>query len=84
MPAAPSNFNYISNTRTLNWECSETVDEFLIEYSPAGQSNWQTAYQGPNLSCSFNQPSGSYDVKGKSKKEPVWSDWSAVETINVP
>ena len=80
----PTGFSYSSGT--LSWTGVPGVDEYQIEFqTSAPHSPWIVCYNGGNAtSCTFNQPVGTYKVKGKSKESGGgWGVYGTPETVIV-
>ncbi len=85
MPAPPpKNFTYDSQNKILSWDGVPDVDEYEVVFKLLISPSWSIAYNGgTNTECSFIHEPGVYNVKGKSKKEETWGEYSKVYDINV-
>ncbi|MFA6571692.1 MAG: hypothetical protein WCT77_10730 [Bacteroidota bacterium] len=86
MAEYPENFRYETSDSTLHWDAVTGAVEYQIEYTQDPlQISWQIVYSGGiDTFCSFDQISGTYSVKGKTRIKGPWGIYSPNENIDVP
>ncbi len=81
----PSNFNFDSQNRTLNWDGVLGATNYEILFKADNPiSTWAIAYtDGVDTECTFEQPTGYYKAKGRTSGEGGWGLYGPEETVIV-
>lgn len=84
MPDYPSDFLYHPINKSVTWDYVPEATEYNIQMQPNAASPFVDIYTGTNKECGFDQPVGSYPIKGRIKRKDEWLQFGPPETVSIP